>query len=80
MQTNEQEYDSLLAIKAKKAELRTEIDKNGKEIAKLWNSIFHAKNTNPLSPTQKFLSFATTSSGIIDGALLGWKLYRKLRK
>lgn len=77
---NEQEYDSLLAIKAKKAELRAEIDESGKEVAKIWNSIFHAKPANPLSPTQKFLSFATTSSGIIDGAILGWKLYKKFRK
>lgn len=80
MQTNQQEYDSLMAIRVKKAELRQEIDKSGKEVAKLWNGIFHTKNTNPLSPTQKLLSFASTSSGIIDGALLGWKLYRKLRK
>lgn len=75
-----QEYSSLDTIMARKAELSKEIKACEKDISTLWNATFHAKKIDSSSKTQRFLSFATTASGIIDGALFGWKLYKKLHK
>lgn len=76
----EQEYDSLLSIRQRKKELQKEIDASRQEVTTLWNSIFHSKPSKPASRTQRFLDFAATSTSVIDGAILGWKLYRKFRK
>lgn len=75
-----QEYNSLDTIRAKKNELNDEIKACEKEISSLWNATFHAKKIDSTSKTQRLLSFASTASGIIDGALFGWKLYKKLHK
>ena len=71
-------YQSLLAIRARKAQLNKDIQRSEQEIKATWNSIFHPKKDPvPNTPTQRFLSLASSSVGLIDGALLGWKLYKK---
>ena len=71
-------YQSLLAIHARKIQLNKEIQRSEQEIKTTWDSIFHPKKDPvPNSPTQRFLSLASSSVGLIDGALLGWKLYKK---
>ena len=71
-------YQSLLAIHARKMQLNKEIQRSEQEIKTTWDSIFHPKKDPvPNSPTQRFLSLASSSVGLIDGALLGWKLYKK---
>ena len=71
-------YQSLLAIRARKMQLNKEIQRSEQEIKATWNSIFHPKkDPTPNTPTQRFLSLASSSVGLIDGALLGWKLYKK---
>lgn len=73
-------YTSLLAIRARKAELQKDIDKRGDAIRVKWNNIFHTKEVPSYSPTKRFLSIASSSAGIIDGALFGWKIYRKFKR
>lgn len=71
-------YQSLLAIRARKMQLNKEIQRSEQEIKTTWDSIFHPKKDPvPNTPTQRFLSLASSSVGLIDGALLGWKLYKR---
>ena len=71
-------YQSLLAIRARKMQLNKEIHRSEQEIKTTWNTLFHPKkDPTPNTPTQRFLSLASSSVGLIDGALLGWKLYKK---
>ena len=71
-------YQSLLAIRARKMQLNKEIQRSEQKIKTTWDSIFHPKKDPiPNTPTQRFLSLASSSVGLIDGALLGWKLYKK---
>lgn len=73
-------YASLLAIRARKTELRKQLEESGNEVHALWNEIFRPAQPNPQSPTERFMSFVGNSVGLIDGAILGWKLYRRFRK
>lgn len=69
------DYHTLNDIRLRKAQLRTDIIKDGNRIAGLWNELVHkpkAKNT----PTQRFSGAVSTGAGILDGLILGWKLYR----
>ena len=71
-------YQSLLAIRARKMQLNKDIQHSEQEIKATWNSIFHPKKApTPKTPTQRFVALASSSMGLIDGALLGWKLYKK---
>lgn len=72
-------YNSLADIQSEKEKLHDSIAKKEAEIGELWNQIFHEKE-EPLfeTPTQRLMKFAHTGAGLLDGALLGWKLYRKV--
>lgn len=76
----EQQINNLQDLAAQKEELRVNMEKSEKEIKNMWNELFHKKNPTPTTPTQKLLSLASSSAGLIDGAILGWKLYKKFRK
>lgn len=71
---------TLLTIRARKAELQKDIDKSSDAIKQQWKNLFHSKQLPAYSPTQRFLSIASSSAGIIDGALFGWKIYRKFKR
>ncbi|NPD80612.1 hypothetical protein HPS57_01250 [Prevotella sp. PINT] len=74
-------YNDIDDIIAKKAELQKAINRKEKEISILWEDVFHPKEDKTFStPSQRLLKYANTGLGLMDGALLGWKLYRKLRK
>ena len=71
-------HQSLLAIRARKAQLSKDIQHSEQEIKATWNSIFHPKKLpTPKTPAQRLVALASSSVGLIDGALLGWKLYKK---
>ena len=72
--------DSLTILQARKAAVRKDIDAKEKSIHKLWDDVFHHKDETPLaafSPTRRAMSFISSSTAIIDGILLGWKLYNR---
>lgn len=78
MTEESQKYQSLLTIRARKIELSKEIQRSEHEIKTTWNALFHPKKQQtPKTPTQRILAMASSSMGLIDGALLGWKLYKK---
>ena len=62
-------------------ELQKQLNEQENKIHRLWHGLFHEEKSNlPKTPTQRIMAMATTGMGIIDGAILGWKLYRKFRK
>ena len=72
--------DSLEKLTEKKTALKVEIRTSEKKLSRLWNETFHqqeSSSSKSYSPTQKVLSFLSSSSVVIDGALLGWKLYNR---
>lgn len=73
-------YTSLLEIRERKIELQKQLSKSGENVHKMWNELFHRPKLSTMSTTQKTMSLITSSAGLIDGLILGWKLYRKFRK
>ena len=67
------ECQSLNDIKLRKEIIRNAILEDEKKIGTLW----HDRNS---SPSKRITSFINTGASIIDGAILGWKLYRKFRR
>ena len=81
--TNEvkpQECTSLAQLAVYKKHLKEAIEQDEKEMKKMWNSLFKKTSSTRKSPSQKLSSILSMSGGIIDGALLGWKLYRKFKR
>ncbi len=70
------EYRSLDDIRLRKAQLRTDLTKDSNKIAGLWNELMH-KPKDKNTPTQRFSGTISTGASVLDGLILGWKLYRK---
>lgn len=76
------EYKSLNDIRIRKEMLRNDILKEDQKIRTLWHDLFKPsdifdKNT---SPSKRISSLINTGATVIDGAILGWKLYRKFKR
>lgn len=79
--TTQQQYNSLLALRARKMELQKQLEDQEQNISSLWHDLFHNEESQlPKTPTQRIMSLASTGMGVIDGAILGWKLYKKFKK
>ena len=74
---NESTYHTLDEIRLRKAQLTTDIVKDSNRLATLWNDLFH-KPKEKATPTQRLSGLISTGAGVLDGLILGWKLYRKL--
>lgn len=78
---NSSSLDSLTALKDRQETIRKQLNDSEKRLGTIWNEIFHsptAKERN--SPTMRAMTLITSYAGVIDGAILGWKLYRKFGK
>ena len=74
-------FNSLDEIREQREKLRDEIRKDDKEIQQLWGSLFQKPQMlTSASPSKRIASIFQTSAGLLDAALLGWKLYRKFHK
>ena len=70
---------SLELLRARKRLIRAELDKSEEKLGDIWNDVFHSQEKEETnSPTMKAMAFITSAAGVIDGVVLGWKLYRKL--
>lgn len=72
-------YTTLRAIRQRKDELARDINNDGKEMGRLWKSLF----AKPAPVQRKGFSLQGlmgTGAGILDGAILAWKLYRKFKR
>ena len=64
--------DSLKTLQTKRTALKREINGKEADLHKIWDDLFHKKEENlmsSLSPTKRIV--------VIDGMLLGWKLYNR---
>lgn len=70
--------DSIEALCARKEQLRGELDVVEERMSGIWHEMFRQPTAEELgSPTKRLLATITSASALIDGALLGWKLYRR---
>lgn len=82
MPTELQHYRSLEEICLRKEMLLKDIQKDDQQIMQLWHGLFHkpvALRQNA-TPSKRIGSLMSTGAGILDGIILGWKLYRKFKK
>ncbi len=70
------EFCSLKDIRLRKAELKSEILKDSSKIQAIWNNLVHNPK-DAITPTQRFGNMFSTGTNIVDGLILGWKLYRR---
>ena len=71
--------DSLKILQERKATLKQEIIAKEKELHNVWDDLFHKPEplAQSFSPTRRVMSFLSSSTAVIDGILLGWKLYNR---
>jgi len=74
------EFNSLEDIERQKNVLKAKIEEKDKNITKMWNGLFHEKKSDNPTPSARMTKMISLGSGIFDGALLGWKLYRKFKR
>lgn len=70
-----QTYRSLEEIRMRKEMLRREIQKDNGQIKSTWDGLFHTEKAT--TPSKRMSGFMSTGAGVMDGIILGWKLYRK---
>lgn len=78
-QTPSPEYHTLTELRQRKTQLLDDIAKDDKRIKALWSQLFYRPMTTG-TPSQRITNMITTGGGILDGLILGWKLYRKFGK
>lgn len=77
---NQPLYHSLTDIQTRKDELRKDMKSDSEKIKMLWSDLFKKPSEDTLlTPTRRFSGLLNTGAGILDGVILGWKLYRKFR-
>lgn len=76
----ERQFRSLNDIREYKEELREQIKLDEDSIADKWNSLFHREEAPANSKAQKLARMVSLGTGMFDGAMLGWKLYRKYQE
>lgn len=72
------EINSLDDIERRKDAVLMAIQKDEQRIGVLWNSIFHKPQSHDRS--NRWANIMNTGFSIVDGAILGWKLYRKFKQ
>jgi len=70
-------YTTLEEIKKEKLQVLTKISKQKESIANTWNNIFAPREAN--SKAEQVFNIVDNSMAIYDGAMLGYKLIRRLR-
>lgn len=73
-----QSIASLDDIRRMKASLRTDLQEEERQVVALWQKLVNPPEPKGLmTPTKRMTNMLGTSMNVIDGLLLGWKLYRK---
>ena len=73
-------YMSLEQIRDSKEALRDEIRRDEDQIRQLWGQLFtKPEPLSALTPTKRISTLMSTGAGVLDGIILGWKLYRKYK-
>lgn len=77
---SERKFSSLDDIMVYKEELRERINQDRDAISAKWNELFHKEEPAPQNKAQKIMKMLSLGTGVLDGAMLGWKLYRKYQE
>lgn len=80
MEQESKTFNSLNELRAYKETIQQNIDKDEVEIKKCWNALFKKPKQRVVTPAQRITNAISMGSGVIDGAILGWKLYRKFKR
>ena len=75
-------YNNLHDIQVQKEILKKEIQTDDIKIKALWNKLFHSKQSlsSTTTPSKCVSQLISTGTGILDGVILGWKLYHKFKR
>ena len=76
--TQPQKYNSINEIRERKEAVLAEMRKDNNEIGKRWRSLFQKSQQKKKGLT--VASVISTGTGLIDGFLFVWKIYRKFKK
>lgn len=77
----EANYGSLAELLLRKRQLKRELKANEKVIGTMWSNLFHTGKAKSVPTPSKRLSNAfSIGASVLDGAILGWKLYRRFKK
>ncbi len=76
--TQPQKYNSINEIRERKEAVLAEMRKDNNEIGKRWRSLFQKSQQKKKGLT--VASVINTGTGLIDGFLFVWKIYRKFKK
>lgn len=73
-------YKSLEEIRMRKEALRSAIRTDDQQIKTLWADLFHKPDTlMAATPSKRISGLMSTGAGLLDGLILGWKLYKKFK-
>lgn len=74
-------YRTLEEIRLRKSQLLVDITKDSNKIGRMWNNLFHKPSASGKKTAGKRMSgIISTGASVVDGLILGWKLYRKFKK
>jgi hypothetical protein len=74
-------YNSLKEIQLQKRLLLKDIRSDNKQISNLWGNLFRRHDDiRKTSRTKRINMLMSSGTSILDGLILGWKLYRKFIK
>ncbi len=75
-------YQSIEEIRLRKAALLKDIEADSAKIEEKWHSLFKkpAALSKPTTASQRIAGLVSTGAGLLDGIMLGWKLYRKFKR
>ncbi len=75
-------YTTIEEIQLRKAMLLDEIHRDSNKLGNEWKSLFQKPDAlnRKATPAKRFNSLLSTGAGMLDAAILGWKLYRKFKK
>jgi len=75
-----QQFTSLSEIRTYKEGLLKDIHDDENKITSLWGSLLQKPKPNEImTPTKRFSNVVNVGAGVMDGLILGWKLYRKYK-
>lgn len=75
---NNMTINDLREIRLRKKKVLSLIKKDNDNMSQMWKSLFQKKNKSKKKLT--ISSVLTAGTGVLDGLLLTWKLYRKFKK
>lgn len=71
-------FTSISEISQKREQVLAEIRQDSKKMGLLWKDLF--RNETPRKKGINLASVLNMSTGLFDGFLLAWKLYRKFKR